>query len=182
MAFGLLKTLLKPSFWRYTLKKIESSYNTSLGAIPRLGSYGGGFIDSSMTFRSPENVHLGERVWINEGCKVWASKSSKVTIGAHTLLGPNAVIVADNHGIQMDAGYIQDQPMEEKDISIGPDCWIGANVVILAGVTVGEGAVVAASAVVNKDVPPYSIVGGVPAKVISHRKSVEKNVLLHRAR
>nr|WP_254639645.1 DapH/DapD/GlmU-related protein [Cohnella sp. GbtcB17] len=61
--------------------------------------------------------------------------------------------------------------MVEKDIKIGPDCWLGAGAVILAGVEIGEGAVVAAGAVVTKNVPPYSIVGGVPAKVISSRNS-----------
>ncbi|MRS01689.1 hypothetical protein EG832_00440 [bacterium] len=55
-------------------------------------------------------------------------------------------------------------------VKIGSDCWLGANSLILPGVTIGDGAVIAAGAVVTKDVQPYSIVGGNPAKIISHRE------------
>ncbi len=59
------------------------------------------------------------------------------------------------------------------DINVGDDVWIGTNAIILSGVNIGRGAVIAAGAVVNKDVPPYSVVGGVPAKVIKYRFSDE---------
>ena len=62
------------------------------------------------------------------------------------------------------------QPNEAKPIRIGNDVWIGAHAVVLAGVTIGEGAVVGAGAVLKDNVPPYTIVGGVPAKVIGMRK------------
>ena len=55
-------------------------------------------------------------------------------------------------------------------VVIGDDCWIGRRVMIMAGVTIGEGCVIAAGAVVTKDIPPYSVVGGIPAKVIKNRK------------
>lgn len=61
----------------------------------------------------------------------------------------------------------------DKDVVIGEDVWIGARVTLLAGVHVGRGAVIGAGAVVNKDVPPYAVVGGVPAKVISYRFNLE---------
>jgi len=63
---------------------------------------------------------------------------------------------------------------EYQEIIIGNDVWIGARVIILDGVTVGDGAIIAANAVVTKDVPPYAIVGGVPAKIIRYRFSPEK--------
>lgn len=62
----------------------------------------------------------------------------------------------------------------DKDIVVNEDVWIGARVTLLAGVNVGRGSIIAAGAVVNRDVPPYSVVGGVPAKVVSYRFSLEE--------
>lgn len=62
------------------------------------------------------------------------------------------------------------QPNQPNPISIGNDVWIGAHAVVLAGVTIGQGAVIAAGAVVNRDVEPYTIVGGVPARHLGERK------------
>jgi len=68
------------------------------------------------------------------------------------------------------------------DISIGSDVWIGSNVIILSGVTIGDGAVIGAGAVVTKDIPPYAVAAGVPAKVIKSRFSDEDITLLLSAR
>ena len=65
---------------------------------------------------------------------------------------------------------IKEQGVKREFVKIEDDCWIAANTVILAGVTIGRGSVIAAGSVVTKDVPPYSIVGGVPANVIKSRK------------
>ena len=64
-----------------------------------------------------------------------------------------------------DKNYIE----ENKNVSIGNDVWIGANAIILDGITISDGAIIGAGAVVTKDVPPYAIVGGVPAKIIRYR-------------
>ena len=66
---------------------------------------------------------------------------------------------------------IMKQGVKREFVKIEDDCWIAANTVILAGVTIGKGSVIAAGSVVNKDVPPYSVVAGVPAKVIKSRIS-----------
>jgi len=65
---------------------------------------------------------------------------------------------------------IRSQPVDAKPIRIGRDVWLGANAIILAGVTIGDGAVVAAGAVVREDVPPYAVVAGVPATIKKYRE------------
>lgn len=107
-------------------------------------------------------VRLGNRVEINNFSIV--NGTGGVDIGDDTLIGPGVRIISYQH--RYAAGQtIRSQPTEGKPIRIGRDCWIGANAVLLAGVTVGDGAVVAAGAIVTKDVPSGAIVAGVPAIV-----------------
>lgn len=107
-------------------------------------------------------VRLGDRVEINNFSII--NGTGGVYIGDDTLVGPGVRIISYQH--RFVAGQtIQSQPTECKPISIGRDCWIGANAVILAGVNVGDGAVVAAGAVVIRDVPAGAVVAGVPAVV-----------------
>ncbi len=93
------------------------------------------------------------------------------TIGDHVMMGPDVVIITSNHSFDR-----TDIPMmfqgfeEERPVIIGNDVWIGERVIILPGVHVGDGAILAAGAVVTKDVPPYAIFAGVPAKIIKMRK------------
>lgn len=92
-----------------------------------------------------------------------------ITIGNRVLLGFGCKLISGNHVIPPDKGHIFGAGYDRKPISIGDDVWIGANCVVVAGVSVGEGAVLAAGSIVTKDVEPFSIVGGVPAKVIRYR-------------
>ncbi len=92
-----------------------------------------------------------------------------VEIGNRVLIGYRAQILSQNHLIPEKKGRIFGSGHEKKKVVIGDDVWIGANAVILPGVTIGEGSVIAAGSIVNKDVEPFSIVGGVPAKVIKMR-------------
>ena len=84
-------------------------------------------------------------------------------------MGPGVKIFSSNHGSSRDMPML-DQPFTEKDVTIGNDVWLGANSVVVAGVTIADGALIAAGSVVTKDVLAYQIVGGVPAKVIGERK------------
>jgi acetyltransferase-like isoleucine patch superfamily enzyme len=95
--------------------------------------------------------------------------TSSIEIGQDCMIAPFVYIVDSDHGTRADI-KMNLQPNEAKPIRIGNDVWIGAHAVVLAGVTIGEGAVVGAGAVLKDNVPPYTIVGGVPAKVIGMRK------------
>lgn len=100
------------------------------------------------------------------------------------MFGPNVTVITGDHRTDLIGRYMTSVRNEEKlpendqAVVFEGDNWIGANVTILKGVRVGNGAIVASGAVVDKDVPPYAIVGGVPAKVIKYRFT-EKQILEH---
>lgn len=89
-----------------------------------------------------------------------------VTIGSHVNLAQGVVVTALNHNFSDKSLRIDQQGISTRPVVISDDVWVGANAVILPGVTIGTHAVVAAGAVVTKDVPPHTVVAGVPAKVI----------------
>jgi acetyltransferase-like isoleucine patch superfamily enzyme len=108
----------------------------------------------------------GDHVFIGRGCEIDVAQS--VTIGAHTLLAPGVFITdhAHNHAA---AQRLDQQGSRSAAVAIGSDVWLGARCVVLPGVTIGDGAIVGAGAVVTKDVAAYAIVAGVPARVIGQR-------------
>ena len=89
-----------------------------------------------------------------------------VKIGSHVNLAQGITVTALNHNFDDSEKRIDEQGVSTKPVTIEDDVWVGANAVILPGVTIGNHCVVAAGAVVTKDVPPHSLVAGVPAKVI----------------
>lgn len=112
------------------------------------------------------------------------SKLSPICIGSYCSIASNVLIIEYSHDINRVSTYyfcqnifngdVQDDLISKGPIRIGNDVWIGTNSVILGGVTVGDGAVIAAGSVVNKDVPPFAIVAGNPAKVVRYRFSKER--------
>ena len=125
-------------------------------------------ISSSARFFNPENIRIGSRTNINRNCVIWAGKNSRVIIGKDCLTGPGVTIIASQYDVK-GREIIRLYPQIEQDIVIEDDVWLGANSIVISGVRIGEGAIIAAGAVVTKDVEPYSIVAGVPAKIIGKR-------------
>ena len=115
-------------------------------------------------------VRLGDRVEINNFCII--NGTGGVDIGDYTVIGPGARIISYQHRYAHGTP-IQSQPVDARPIRIGSDVWLGANAIILAGVTIGDGAVVAAGAVVRNDVPAYAVVAGVPATVKKMREAAQ---------
>ena len=129
-------------------------------AIIRPSNIYGGPIGEGITMG--DNSNIGPYNYI--GC------SGKITIGNNVMLAPRVSIYAENHVFDHPEILIRDQGVEKKEVIIEDDCWIAANSILLAGVTIGKGSVVAAGSVVTENVPPYSVVAGVPAKWIKSRK------------
>ena len=107
-----------------------------------------------------KNTKIGKRVFINAGCQF--QDQGGITIGDDVLVGPQTIIATLNHDSDPD----RRGGMFAKSVRIGDKVWLGARVTICPGVTIGDGAIVGAGAVVTKDVPPRTIVAGVPAKVV----------------
>ena len=107
-----------------------------------------------------KNIKLGKNVFINSGCRF--QDQGGITIDNGALIGHNAVLVTLNHNPDPE----KRNNLLPAPIHIGKRVWLGANVTILPGVTIGEDSIVAAGAVVSKNVEPNTVVGGVPAKVL----------------
>ncbi len=117
-------------------------------------------------FGRGSHISIGNRSMI--GADSIVGSAADVTIGDDVMMGPQVLIYTSNHGVELGTP-MRLQPSENHPVKIGNDVWIGARCIILPGVTIHDGAVVAAGAVVTKDVPPNSIVGGVPARVLKLR-------------
>ena len=114
-----------------------------------------------------KNIHLGKHVFINMGCKF--QDQGGIFIGDGALIGHNVVLATLNHAMSPNhRGTMIPEP-----IHIGRNVWIGSNATVLPGVTIGDGAIVAAGTVVTRDVPENTIVGGVPAGVMRHLREEE---------
>ena len=113
------------------------------------------------------NLIVGDDVDIAKD--VLITTAGGVEIGARTLIGYRTQILSANHNVPPASERIFGAGHDLKKITISSDVWIGANCIITAGVTIGEGTVIAAGAVVTKDIPPFVYAGGVPARVIKTR-------------
>ena len=146
--------------------EINSVYHTPEELVELMSKLTGKKISSDFRMYPPfyadfgKNISFGKNVFLNAGCKF--QDQGGIEIGDNCLIGHNAVLATANHSLD---------PRENRKLNYAPikicnNVWLGANVTVLQGVTIGEWAVVAAGAVVTKNVEPYTIVGGVPAKFI----------------
>lgn len=132
---------------------------------------------SFRTITVGEDVNLGLR-------PILSATSSHIKIGNHVFFGPEVSVHGGNHRFDVIGRFmstiteVEKRPDDDKDVIIEDDVWIGTRAIILQGVTIGRGAIVAAGAVVTRNVPPYAIVGGVPAQLIRFRWDVS-TILSH---
>lgn len=146
--------------------ELNGSYHDPARVRELMSELIGDAVDESVTVFPPfsadfgKNITLGARIFINSGCRF--QDQGGITIGDDCLIGHNTVLATLNH--DMDPAKRAD--LHPAPIVIGRNVWIGANVTVLPGVTIGDDAVVAAASVVTKDVPAGSVVVGSPARVI----------------
>jgi acetyltransferase-like isoleucine patch superfamily enzyme len=138
----------------------------------KIGS--GSTIHTRATFYHPSNITIGRDSLIGEGAVL--DGRAPLSIGDHVDMASEVMIYNSQHDLDSDDFHAVSEPVKIEDY-----VFIGPRAIILPGITIGKGAVVAAGAVVTKDVNPFEIVGGVPAKVIGERKNKEPNYKLGRA-
>lgn len=126
-------------------------------------------------FYDPSNIEIGRDTIV--GDNAFLDGRAKLKIGSHVDIASNVMIYNSEHDLSSEDFVARVEPVEIKDY-----VFIGPRAIIMPGVTIGRGAVVAGGAVVTTDVPDFAIVGGVPAKVIGERKNKEPNYRLGRAR
>jgi len=151
--FGLLNLMPHPIRWL--------AFRFMLARLGR-----GTLIDYGVYFRYPRDIEIGDHVSINRGCEFFTSSNlpSRIRIGNHVAIAPYVRLYAAGHDYRR-----LSLPDTAGDITIGDHCWIGANSVILQGVQIGEGAIIAAGSVVTRDIPSYAVAAGVPARVLKQR-------------
>lgn len=133
----------------------------------------------SSDIKGVRNLSVGDGTSIPKGATLYCT-DAPLTIGRKVIFGPRPTIITGDHRTDLIGKYIIDVSVEEKlpendlPVVIEDDVWCGANVTILKGVTIGRGSIVAAGAVVTQSFPPYSVVGGVPAKLLKMRFTPEE--------
>lgn len=135
------------------------------------------FKPSTSNIKGIENMSFGNYVRIHKYATIFSS-DAKLIIGNKVALGPKVTIMTGNHATDTIGTYMWDVHDKkdglDKDVIIEDEIWVGSNVTILSGAHISRGCVIAAGAIVNKYIPPYSIVGGVPAKVLKYRFTPEQ--------
>lgn len=126
-------------------------------------------IEHGAFFGSGRDIEIGD----NSALGIDSRVSGPLSIGNDVMMGPNVSIFTQNHETENIYKPMRLQTAPKEKVTVGNDCWIGANCVILPGVTIGNGVIIGAGAVVTRDVPDLAVVGGVPAKIIKMREQKE---------
>lgn len=142
---------------------------------------------ASLCFKScGKHVIIKDKCYFGDGSKISLGNNSQlgqnsrlqgeIFIGDDCVMGPDVVIMATSHKYNRVDIPIRLQGGDETPVKIGNDVWIGTRVIILPGVTIGDHSIVGAGAVVTKSFPPYSIIGGIPGKLIKQRNNKNNEV------
>ena len=165
--------LLRPSLFVHLVRLANFQSNYHLEAVRRMKRGKDTQLAPDMMISNGERIELGDRSAFGHGVTLLAGQNSgRIIIGRDVMVGPYCTLTCASYGFNLGVPASQ-QPMLEEDIRIGDDVWLGAMAMVMPGVTIGDHAIVAANAVVTRDVAAWSIVGGVPARVIGQRTAAD---------
>lgn len=159
-------TLLRLAWNRFIVSKMKCASLESAGSNVHIGIGSQAIHWHNICVK--DNVSIGRN-------NLFLCSRAKIYIGDHVMFGPNVTVITGRHRTDLIGRYMitvtdaEKRPEDDREVVFKGDNWVGANATVLQGVTIGRGAVIAAGAVVTKDVPDYAIVGGVPAELIKYR-------------
>lgn len=157
----MVRLLLRRVLWAVSLAYFRTFH-------PNIVFRGYFRIASRVYFSRRHSIEFGRNVFIGQGCHF----SSDMKVGENVLFAAGVSIVGGDHKIDnIDVPIILSGRDINRAVIIGNDCWLGHRAIIMHGVSIGDGAVVAAGSVVTKDVPTMAVVGGNPARLIRYRKA-----------
>jgi acetyltransferase-like isoleucine patch superfamily enzyme len=172
--FGAAASLLDPRTYVHILRLCHYysySHVRERGRITMLGPVG---FPPNISIANGERISIGARTKIGARSSLWAGdREARIIIGEDCRFGPEVFLTAADYGIQA-GSLFTDQPRREADIVIGDGVWLSARVFVTAGVTIGDGCVVGAGAVVTRSLPANSVAVGVPARVVANREAKEE--------
>lgn len=145
---------------------------------PQIADYGklgiNAVVGIPADLKNPKNVFLGDYSRIGRRSTIITVKKGRFIVGNNTGISEGLLVIASNHK-QRIGKYrcANDDDNEYKNVTVGDDVWIGANVTLLAGTVINRGSIVGASSVCSKEYPPYAVIAGNPAKVIKFKMSID---------
>lgn len=165
----LLGAMIDPRAYLHAIKIINFYNYSHVQPMRRIRCGNDPAISPDASFTNAERIEIGHRVRIGSRCSLWAGpRNGRITLGDDVLFGPEVFLTAANYRFN-EGSPVTKQAMDEGDITIGNDVWLGARVMVLPGVTIGDYAVVGAGSIVTKDIPSAAIAVGAPARVVSTR-------------
>lgn len=166
----LLGGALDPRAWAHAVRIVNYYNYAHVQPRRRIAMGPGCAISPNAVFSNPENITLGARVSLGARCHLWAGPGrGRITVGDDVLFGPEVMVTAATYRYD-DGQPVTAQAMDEADVAIGRDAWLGTRAVVLPGATIGEGAIIGAGALVRGSIPPFAIAVGAPARVVGRRR------------
>lgn len=167
----LLASVCDPRAWAHLLKIVNYHNYSHVRPLREVSLGDGASISPDVAFSNPQRITIGDRVRLGSRCHLWAGHTSgRIVVGDDVLFGPEVMVTAATYRFD-DGSPVTRQAMDEADVQIGSDVWVATRAIILPGVTIGNGAIIAANTVVREDVPAGAIVAGNPAKIVGERSA-----------
>ena len=135
---------------------------------PKIIHKGGMLVAENCQFYSGVRLEIGENARLEIGNGTYLNRNTLIICEKRIIIGKNCKIAWDVVIMDSDLHPMNSEPIVNKPVFIEDDVWIGCRAIILKGVTIGKGAIIAAGSVITKNIPPYTVWGGAPAKFITH--------------